>query len=274
CTRCDECVKACVNVHDDGRSRLFLDGPRFDKYLVPTTCRSCLDPVCMIGCPVGSIHRGNNGEIEIEDWCIGCGLCGKGCPYGSIQMHDIGVIPKAARGWRFLPAKAVASPNWMQLAFADHEWGLGDAPFVNNRSFRDQLGAFDKLKGGDAKDRGICFRLEFRANDFLFQAGAQFKLELTSADPGALVWVNGQEVPAAPKPRKTGWANPPLPLRGPPVQPLRPGRNVLAIKVTPPPSTDLALLDVRLDAINKPRGAAEGKEDVEEKVVEERAVVC
>src|SRR5207247_3355911 len=47
CTRCDECVKACVETHDDHRTRLFLDGPRFGKYLVPVSCRSCLDPVCM-----------------------------------------------------------------------------------------------------------------------------------------------------------------------------------------------------------------------------------
>jgi Fe-S-cluster-containing hydrogenase component 2/CRP-like cAMP-binding protein len=90
CTRCDECVRACVDAHTDGRSRLFLVGPRFGKYLVPTTCRSCLDPVCMIGCPVRSIQRGDNREIIIKDWCIGCGLCAKQCPYESIQMHPLG----------------------------------------------------------------------------------------------------------------------------------------------------------------------------------------
>jgi Fe-S-cluster-containing hydrogenase component 2/CRP-like cAMP-binding protein len=89
CTRCDECVRACVDAHTDGRSRLFLVGPRFGKYLVPTTCRSCLDPVCMIGCPVRSIQRGDNREILIKDWCIGCNLCAKQCPYESIQMHPL-----------------------------------------------------------------------------------------------------------------------------------------------------------------------------------------
>jgi Fe-S-cluster-containing hydrogenase component 2 len=89
CTRCDECVRACVDAHEDGRTRLFLLGPRFGKYLVPTTCRSCLDPVCMIGCPVRSIQRGDNREILIKDWCIGCGLCAKQCPYESIQMHPL-----------------------------------------------------------------------------------------------------------------------------------------------------------------------------------------
>src|SRR5690606_33051685 len=77
CTRCDECVRACVNTHDDGNTRLHLVGPRYGDYLVPSTCRACRDPLCLIGCPVGSIHRGGNGEIIIEDWCIGCSLCAK-----------------------------------------------------------------------------------------------------------------------------------------------------------------------------------------------------
>ncbi|QDU63045.1 Hydrogenase-4 component A [Planctomycetes bacterium Pan216] len=90
CVRCGDCVSACKNTHDDGRTRLFLDGPRFEnRYLSPATCRSCRDPVCMIGCPVGSITRGGNGEIIIENWCIGCKLCAEQCPYDSIQMHEI-----------------------------------------------------------------------------------------------------------------------------------------------------------------------------------------
>lgn len=89
CTRCNACVEACVASHEDGRTRLYLDGPRYDKFLVPLTCRKCLDPVCMIGCPVGSINRGDNGEIIIRDWCIGCRMCAEQCPYGSIQMNEL-----------------------------------------------------------------------------------------------------------------------------------------------------------------------------------------
>lgn len=100
CTRCDECVRACVDTHDDGRTRLFLDGPRFGRYLIPVSCRACRDPVCMIGCPVGSIRRGNNLEMVIEDWCIGCQLCARNCPYGSIQMHDLGLLPQEGHGWQ------------------------------------------------------------------------------------------------------------------------------------------------------------------------------
>lgn len=87
CTRCQECVKACVDAHEDGRTRLYLDGPRFEgRYLIPVTCRQCYDPVCMIGCPVGAINRGGSGEILISDHCIGCSKCADQCPYGSIQM--------------------------------------------------------------------------------------------------------------------------------------------------------------------------------------------
>lgn len=89
CTRCNQCVEACVAAHDDGHTRLFLDGPRFENYLVPISCRSCLDPVCMIGCPVGAINRGDKGEIVIQNWCIGCGMCADQCPYGSIQMSPL-----------------------------------------------------------------------------------------------------------------------------------------------------------------------------------------
>jgi CRP-like cAMP-binding protein/Fe-S-cluster-containing hydrogenase component 2 len=90
CTRCDDCVRACADSHD-GVTRLIREGLRFDNYLVATSCRSCADPLCMIGCPVGAIHRKESLEIQIEDWCIGCGLCSRQCPYGNINMHPFEV---------------------------------------------------------------------------------------------------------------------------------------------------------------------------------------
>lgn len=88
CTRCDQCVKACADAHD-GVTRLLRDGVRFDKYLIATSCRQCRDPLCMVGCPVGSIRRKNSLEVIIEDWCVGCGLCANNCPYGNITVHPI-----------------------------------------------------------------------------------------------------------------------------------------------------------------------------------------
>jgi Fe-S-cluster-containing hydrogenase component 2/CRP-like cAMP-binding protein len=88
CTRCHECVKACADSHH-GDSRLYLEGDRFDRFLVPSACRSCHDPECLVGCPVDAIHRRSSGgglAILIDDTCIGCGLCAHNCPFGSIHM--------------------------------------------------------------------------------------------------------------------------------------------------------------------------------------------
>ena len=103
CTRCDECVKACVATHDDGVTRLVRDGLRFENFLVATSCRACMDPLCMTRCPVGSIRRKDTLDIVIEDWCIGCGNCATDCPYGNINV---------VRGDRFAPqAEGRAAPQ-------------------------------------------------------------------------------------------------------------------------------------------------------------------
>jgi len=87
CTRCDECTKACSDTHQ-GITRLVRDGLRIDKWLVASSCRSCSDPYCLVGCPVDAIHRDGQGkQIQIESHCIGCGLCANNCPYGNINMH-------------------------------------------------------------------------------------------------------------------------------------------------------------------------------------------
>jgi CRP-like cAMP-binding protein/Fe-S-cluster-containing dehydrogenase component len=91
CTRCDECTRACADSHD-GVTRLIREGLRFENFLVASSCRSCLDPYCLVGCPVDAIHRQPGSlEIVIEKHCIGCGLCAKNCPYGNINMHTFSV---------------------------------------------------------------------------------------------------------------------------------------------------------------------------------------
>jgi len=91
CTRCDACTRGCVEQHGTKTHgipipRLLRAGRRLDHFMVATSCRSCIDPHCMVGCPVDSIHRGKHLQIVIEDHCIGCGLCAENCPYGSIFM--------------------------------------------------------------------------------------------------------------------------------------------------------------------------------------------
>jgi len=106
CTRCDQCVKACADAHD-GITRLIRDGLRFNNYLVATSGRQCRDPLCMVGCPVGSIRRRNSLEVIIEDWCVGCGLCANNCPYGNINLHEF-PAPSGSTGQKATVRKATS----------------------------------------------------------------------------------------------------------------------------------------------------------------------
>lgn len=89
CTRCDDCVKACSNAHD-GNPRFVRQGLAHDRLQVVEACMQCSDPVCMIGCPTGSITRDEAGLIQIhEAICVGCGTCAAACPYQNIRMTEV-----------------------------------------------------------------------------------------------------------------------------------------------------------------------------------------
>ncbi len=89
CVRCDNCEKACADSHD-GTSRLDRRaGPSFENIHVPTSCRHCENPHCMKDCPPDAIHRNAQGEVYIDDTCIGCGNCQRNCPYGVIQLAAV-----------------------------------------------------------------------------------------------------------------------------------------------------------------------------------------
>ena len=95
CIRCNNCEKACAETHD-GTSRLDREaGPTYAQIHVPTSCRHCEHPHCMKDCPPDAIHRSQNGEVFINDACIGCGNCEKNCPYGVIQLAP--AIPPTAK---------------------------------------------------------------------------------------------------------------------------------------------------------------------------------
>lgn len=109
CIRCDHCERACTATHG-GVSRLNRQaGPSFAQIHVPTSCRHCEHPHCMKDCPPDAIHRATNGEVFIDDTCIGCGNCEKNCPYGVIHM---GVEdPHPAPLWSWLLTGLGAEPG-------------------------------------------------------------------------------------------------------------------------------------------------------------------
>lgn len=280
CTRCDECVKACISTHDDNRSRLFLDGPRYGKYLVPTTCRSCLDPVCMIPCPVGSIRRGDNNQIVIENWCIGCQACADQCPYGSIQMGDIGVIPEGAMGWLVAPlASAEADP------MAVKSWRARPTPLKIDRDH-------------PAAPAFAC-KYEFHIDTSRMRehvnengqrvAAKEFSIEaLTPKGSAVTVWLNGKEVEREGKPkRKPGTKIVlgkevsfeserhiyPIPT---PAESFKASRNAVVVRVVPPANYRGEFFDLRCDEVRPMEHAKVADVEVEyvEKGVTHQAVVC
>ncbi len=105
CTRCDDCVRACAATHE-GRPRFVREGDKVGRLLVAKSCYHCRDPVCLVGCPTGAIHRaGVAAVVDVDDEiCIGCATCANNCPYDAIQMHSTGetwpgdMVPAGLRG--------------------------------------------------------------------------------------------------------------------------------------------------------------------------------
>ena len=89
CTRCDDCVRACAATHDNN-PRFLRHGPIHENLMVAQACMHCTDPVCMIGCPTGAIHRDSfGGQVVVNpSTCIGCTACANNCPYGNIRMVE------------------------------------------------------------------------------------------------------------------------------------------------------------------------------------------
>src|SRR6185503_13846450 len=90
CTRCDDCVRACASTHDNN-PRFLRHGPSSGRLMIANACMHCADPVCMIGCPTGAIHRESfAGQVVINPaTCIGCKACANNCPYEAIRMVEI-----------------------------------------------------------------------------------------------------------------------------------------------------------------------------------------
>ncbi len=101
CVGCDNCEKACADSHE-GLSRLDREaGKTFAHLHVPTSCRHSEHPHCRADCPPNAIHRGPDGEVFIDETCIGCGNCQRNCPYGVIRMDKVPPKKPGLLSWLF-----------------------------------------------------------------------------------------------------------------------------------------------------------------------------
>ncbi|MEM8695316.1 MAG: cyclic nucleotide-binding domain-containing protein [Pseudomonadota bacterium] len=122
CVGCDNCEKACADSHD-GLSRLDREAGRTYAHLhVPTSCRHCEHPHCMADCPPNAIHRGDDGEVFIDETCIGCGNCQRNCPYGVIRMEKVPPPKPSLLSWLFFgsgPGPGEPDHDWIVERVSD-----------------------------------------------------------------------------------------------------------------------------------------------------------
>jgi Fe-S-cluster-containing hydrogenase component 2 len=54
---------------------------------VPVMCQQCEDACCVAVCPVGAMHRENDGTVKCDaQKCIVCKMCANACPLGNITV--------------------------------------------------------------------------------------------------------------------------------------------------------------------------------------------
>jgi len=115
CIGCDNCERACADSHE-GLSRLDREAGRTYAHLhVTTSCRHCEHPHCMADCPPNALNRGPDGEVYINDTCIGCGNCQRNCPYGVIRLAKVPPKKPGLLKWLFFgsgPGPGEADEKW------------------------------------------------------------------------------------------------------------------------------------------------------------------
>ncbi|MEX2481488.1 MAG: cyclic nucleotide-binding domain-containing protein [Gammaproteobacteria bacterium] len=86
CIQCNNCEVACAETHGGVSRMQRAAGATVARAHIPVACRHCEHPHCMKECPPNAIARGPDGEVFINETCIGCGNCERNCPYGVIKM--------------------------------------------------------------------------------------------------------------------------------------------------------------------------------------------
>ncbi|HEX9101193.1 MAG TPA: DmsC/YnfH family molybdoenzyme membrane anchor subunit, partial [Polyangia bacterium] len=97
CTGCKACVTGCHNLNglDDGevwRTVGLLHGGTAQapaQQTVTSACHHCLEPACMLGCPVSAYEKDPVTGIvrHLDDQCIGCQYCIFMCPYDAPKYN-------------------------------------------------------------------------------------------------------------------------------------------------------------------------------------------
>ncbi len=97
CSGCKACVTACHTLNGLDESETWRDvgllvgGTPANPVMqhVTTACHHCLEPACMIACPVDAYEKDPVTGIvkHLDDQCFGCQYCTLACPYDVPKYH-------------------------------------------------------------------------------------------------------------------------------------------------------------------------------------------
>lgn len=105
CSGCKACVVACHNLNDLEGSEtwrkvgVITSGTTELPIVqhVTTACHHCVDPGCLLGCPVKAYEKDPSTGIvnHLDDQCFGCKYCTMMCPYEVPQYSKkLGIVRK------------------------------------------------------------------------------------------------------------------------------------------------------------------------------------
>ena len=105
CSGCQACVVAChsMNGLDENETwrdvGLLIGGTTTNPVMqhVTTACHHCIEPACMIACPVDAYEKNPVTGIvkHLDDQCFGCQYCTLACPYDVPKYHAAkGIVRK------------------------------------------------------------------------------------------------------------------------------------------------------------------------------------
>lgn len=105
CSGCKACVAACHTLNGLDESEtwrdvgLLIGGSRAAPVMqhVTAACHHCLEPACMIACPVNAYEKDPVTGIvkHLDDQCFGCQYCTLACPYDVPKYHAAkGIVRK------------------------------------------------------------------------------------------------------------------------------------------------------------------------------------
>ncbi len=105
CSGCKACVTACHTLNGLDESEawrdvgLLIGGARSSPVIqhVTTACHHCLEPACLIACPVNAYEKDPATGIvkHLDDQCFGCQYCTLACPYDVPKYHAAkGIVRK------------------------------------------------------------------------------------------------------------------------------------------------------------------------------------